>query len=303
MTNNGFPHTLEGVRQFAAAAAATGEFVSHFALTAANFTPDYREPGVESIDAIDADIGSADDVQDPLLTAHKLAKFYLISTGDALVSCCGLVRKGHPNHVGSAALARTVAEHGSKVMFLADPEAGWKARILRMYLLFKDGMNEYRSSNNDGVTQLLNLWDKWRARTGKEFFGTTKQKIGSNRDLIERYFDHDLAYDELSRPVHGNAIWMTMVVLQEQKRTNYAWCATLRNFTFALDVCLSAADRLCELWELDRDEVLATLAEHHSVEALTWNELNRRCEIVRVGVDMLTAGVQTDFTNDPQPRR
>lgn len=303
MDDSGFFQTLEGARQFAAAAAGTGEYVSHFGLAAAYFTPIYREPGIESIDEIDDRIGSDTDVQDPLLSAHRLAKFYMISSGDALLASCEMIRQGHPRHIGSAAIARSAAEHGSRLMFLADPGIDWKKRVLRTYELFNDGLKEYKSSNNDGATKMIRDWDNWRARTGKEFDGIPRQSPGSNRNLIERHFDHALAYDELSRPTHGNAIWMTMAVLQEQKRTTYAWCATLRNFAFALDVCLTASDRLCELWGLDRDQVLAALANQHTVETPTWSELNRQCEMVRVGVDMLADAVGIDLTDDPQPRR
>lgn len=303
MNNKVFSYTLEDVRQFAATAADVGECVSRFALAAANFTPIYREPGIKPIDEIDDLIGSNADVQDPLLTAHRLAKFYMISTGDALLACCDMIRKDHPLHIGSAALARSGAEHGSKVMYLADPEIGWKVRTLRAYALFRDGLSEYKSSNHDGVTELISAWDKWRDRTGKDYKGTPKQSVSSNRALIERHFSHALAYDELSRPTHGNAIWMTLAALHEQQGTTYTWCATLRNFCFALDVGLAASDRLCELWCLDRDEVLAALGRHHSAQLPSWDELNGQCEMVRGGVDMLAAAVDMDLTDDPQPRR
>lgn len=303
MNNDGFLYTPKDVGQFAEFAAETGEYVSHFGLAAANFTPIYREPQIYSIDDIDARIGSKADVEGPLLSAHRLAKFYMISCGDALLSCCELIRKDHPLHIGSAALARSGAEHGSKVMYLADPEIDWKVRVLRTYALFRDGLSEYKSSNYDGVTKLISDWDKWRDRTGKDFRGTQKQTVGSNRALIEKHFDHALAYDELSRPTHGNAIWMTLAVLHEQQRTTYTVCATMRNFTFALNVCLAAGDRLCELWGLDRDEVLATVAKQHSANLPTWAELNERCEAVRAGVDMLADAVDMTLTEDPQPRR
>ncbi|WP_217492655.1 hypothetical protein [Rhodococcus erythropolis] len=53
-------------------------------------------------------------------------------------------------HIGSAVLARTAAEHASKAMYLADPEIGWKARILRARNLFESSHKEYKSSNDAG---------------------------------------------------------------------------------------------------------------------------------------------------------
>lgn len=304
MIDEDFPKSLQGVRDFAAAATGVGQVVAHFGLEAAYFTPIYREPNVGSIDAIDADVGSKSDVEGPLLTAHRLAKFYVVSCGDALLSCCELIRKDHPMHIGSAALARSAAEHASKAMYLTDPEIGWKARVLRTNELFKSSLQEYKSSNEDGATKLIDDWQKWRARTGPAFSGVPRQpSVGSNRALIERYFDHDVAYDELSRPTHGNATWVTLAVIQEQKGTNYTWCATLRNFRFAMDVCIAASDRLCELWGLNRDEVLHSMGEQHSVDPISWETLSEMCDGVRGGVDHLSANATVDSSEDPQPER
>jgi hypothetical protein len=303
MIDESFPRSLQGIREFAAAATQIGQVVAHFGLAVAYQTPVYREPGVESIDAIDSILGSKSDVEDPLLSAHRLAKFYVISCGDALLSCCELIGKDHPMHIGSAALARSAAEHASRAMFLADPEIGWRKRVLRAHELFQTSLQEYRSSNDDGATKLISDWQNWRARTGQEFSGVPRQPVGNYRALIERYFRHDLAYDELSRPAHGNATWMTLAVIQEQKGTNYTWCATLRNFCFAMDVCIAASERLCELWGLDRDEVLRTLGERQSVDPISSGTLSEMCEWVRVGVDHLADNVVVDFTADPQPPR
>lgn len=206
-------------------------------------------------------------------------------------------------HVGSAALARTAAEHASKAMYLADPAIDWKQRVLRTHELFKSSLQEYKASNDLGATKLIDDWQRWRARTGSVFSGVPRQMAGNNRALIERYFDHALAYDELSRPTHGNATWLTLAVIQEQKGTNYTWCATLRNFCFAMDVCLAASDRLCELWGLDRNEILSAMAERNSVATISWDDFIAMCEWVRVGVDHLTDNVVVDSAEDPQPPR
>jgi hypothetical protein len=298
-----FPSSLKGVREFAATATAVGQVVAHFGLAAAHHTHIYREPGVVSIDSIDAQAGSELDVEDPLLTAHRLAKFYVISCGDALLSCCELIRKDHPMHIGSAALARTAAEHSSKAMFLADPKIGWKARVLRAHELFKSSLHEYKTSNDAGATQLIEDWQKWRARTGPMFAESPRQPAGNNRGLIERYFKHELGYDELSRPTHGNATWLTLAVIQEQKGTNYTWCATLRNFCFAMDVCIAASNRLCELWSLDRDEVFNALGSKYSLPVSSWVELDKACDWVRGGINHLSDNVTVDAAEDPQPPR
>lgn len=304
MTDQGFPHTLDGIRQFAARATAWGNVVAQFVLTSANLTPDYKEPGIDSIDAIDIEVGSKEDVEGPLLTAHRLAKFYVISCGDALSSCSELISKDHPMHIGSAALARTAAEHASRAMYMAEPSIDWKQRVLRAHELFNASLQEYRSSNDEGAKKLIADWQRWRARTGTTFSGVPRQTAASsNRGLIQKHFPHALAYDELSRPTHGNATWLTLAVIQEQKGTNYTWCATLRNFCFAMDTCLAAAEQLCELWSLNRNEVLRVMAERNSAESITWDDFEAMCEWVRVGVDHLTDNVVVDSREDPQPPR
>lgn len=297
--------TLEQIREFAVKASNVGQYIAHFALNAANHSPHYREPGVESMDVIDLEIGHVDDVEGPLLTAHRLAKFYVISAGDALLSCCELVGRDFPMHVGSAALARTTAEHASRAMYVGDPEIGWKIRVLRTHALFYAAIQEYRSSSELAALGLLEGWKKWRSRTGSMFSEVPKQSANNNRKLIEDTFPHALAYDELSRPTHGNAVWLTLAVIQEQKRTNYTWCATLRNMQFAMDTTIAAAQRLCLLWGLDPSEVFEASKTRLGVDdaRCTWQWLLGACDEVRAGVDALSNAVVIDSTPDPQPSR
>lgn len=304
MSVHGSQFDLDEVRAFAVKASNVGLYVAHFARAAANYSPHYREPGVESMDAVDREIGHADDVEGPLLTAHRLAKFYVISAGDALLSCCELVGRDFPMHIGSAALARAAAEHASRAMFVGDPQIGWKIRVLRTHALFHAALQEYRSSAELGALELLESWKKWRNRTGATFSEIPKQSANSNRKLIEDAFPHALAYDELSRPTHGNAVWLTLAVIQEQKGTNYTWCATLRNVQFAMDATIAAAHRLCVLWDLDPAEVFT--ASQNGLgddDPLTWDSLLSACDYVRIGVNELSSAVVVDNTPDPQPPR
>ncbi|WP_296388513.1 hypothetical protein [Williamsia sp.] len=276
--------------------------VAHFALASAYVSSNYVEPG-ESIDDIDSLIGSEDDVPDPLLTAHRLAKFYVISAGDALKSCCELVGREYPMHVGSAALARTTAEHASKAMYLSDPYAGWKVRVLRAQALFTAASSEYKSSNETGAREMIGSWERWRNRTGELFSGVPRQTAKSNSKLVETYIPHVLAYDELSRPAHGNAVWLTTAVIQEQKGTNYTRCATLRNMQCAIDAGVAAAVGLCQLWQLDLDDVVAAAVGESGAITATWEELASGVDYVRAGVNDLSNHVELDWTLDPQPRR
>src|SRR4051812_41061137 len=100
------------------------------ALAAATWTPHYREPG-QSISDVDDQFGSASDVEDPLLTAHRFAKFYLISAGDCLDSMSKLLAVDYPSLVGSSAIARAAAEHASRSIFLSESSIDYRARMLR----------------------------------------------------------------------------------------------------------------------------------------------------------------------------
>ncbi|NKS55583.1 hypothetical protein GS500_23410 [Rhodococcus hoagii] len=250
-------------------------------------------------------MGDKTDVEDPLLSAHRLAKFYVIASGDALLSCCDLVGRDFPMHIGSGALARVTAENASKAMFMADPAISWKARVLRAHALFVGALSEYKSSNEPGARALIDSWQRWRSRTSSMFTDVPRQTAGNSRKLIEDHFDAPLAYDELSRPTHGNAVWLTLAVIQEQKRTNYTWCATLRNMQFAIDVTLAASRRLCELWDLDAAEVLAASNARlgRPGQGLGWDELLGACDFARTNVDFLSRNVVVDSSEDSQPVR
>lgn len=214
------------------------------ALAAATWTPLYREP-CHSISDIDDRWGSVSDVEDPLLTAHRFAKFYLISAGDCLNSMSKLLAVDFPSLVGSSALARAAAEHASRSMFLSESSIDHRARMLRVHTLIAASLREYKSSHDVGATYLIKIWERWRARTSKDSKDVPKQAPGNATRLLERYFrDGAISYEELSRPTHGNAIWLTIAVISEQKDTAVARIFLMRNTMFSTRCVVSATNSL-----------------------------------------------------------
>ncbi len=134
---------------------------------------------------------------------------------------------------------------------------------------------------------------------------TPKQSAKSNSSLVKEYIPYALAYDELSRPTHGNAVWLIIANIQEQKGTNYAWTTTLRNMQCAVDAVIAAAARLCQMWSLDLDTVVAAAVDRSGVartgRTLAW--LAECADELRAAVNEFSENVEIDSTPDPQPER
>lgn len=274
------------------------------ALGAATWTDLYREPG-QSISDIDDRLGSQTDVPDPLLTAHRFAKFYLISAGDCLDSMAKLLAVDYPNLVGSSAIARAAAEHASRSLYLSDSGSDYMARMIRVSTLMAASLREYKSSHDAGATHLIGNWERWRARTSKEFKGLPKQTLGNATRLIERYFsDGAISYEELSRPTHGNATWLAIAVIQEQKETAVARILLMRNAMFATRCVVSATNSLANLWGLDLDAIANAVGERAGVEGpLTWEGVESVVSELTAHVASFDESQFVDAKTDPQPRR
>ncbi|TDZ95247.1 hypothetical protein [Mycobacteroides salmoniphilum] len=284
-------------------------FVSHCALTAVKPSP-FREPG-HSISEIDERLGSESDVEGPLLTAHRLAKFYLISSGDCVYSMSLLLQTAHPNFIGSAALARSAAEHSSRSMFVSAPDISYQARLIRTYLLINSSLNQYKSTHDVGATNLIGAWNRWRVRTGSEFKGVPKQSLGNPTALLEKCFPGigTSSYEELSRPTHGNATWVVVTAIQEQKQTAVARIMLMRNAMFAICCVMTATKSAASLWGLDLDLVVRTVATGDRSgmlklwEEKTWDDLVACIHDLSEVVASFDERQFVDASTDPQPWR
>lgn len=279
--------------------------VAHCALTTANYTNLYREPG-NSITDVDEHLGSKADVEDPLLASHRLAKFYLISAGDCVHSMSSLLPVDAPNFIGGAAIARSAAEHASRSLYISDPAASFRERVLRVHGLIVSSLREYRSTHDASAVELIRKWERWRSRTNREFTGVPKQKYQNATRLIQRHFpdESESSYEELSRPTHGNATWLIMTVISEQKQTAYARILLMRNAMFAARCVAAATASLATLWQLDMDDVLGRMAEEGGWESrTTWESVIRDIHALSEFIDAIDETQFVDATPDPQPRR
>ena len=110
----------------------------------------------------------------------------------------------------------------------------------------------------------------------EEFKSLPGQKYGSAAALIERCFnDGAISYEELSRPTHGNATWLAITVIQEQKQTAVARIELMRNAMFATQCVVSATNSLANLWGMDLDSVAETVGSKRTdlAVALTWDKV------------------------------
>lgn len=279
--------------------------VSQCALATANYTNLYREPG-QSISDIDERLGSQFDVEDPLLSAHRLAKFYLISAGDCVHSMSTLLSVDYPNFIGAAAIARSAAEHASRSIYLTDSNIMYQARLIRISLLVASSLREYKTSHDVAATTLIEKWGRWRARNSRELSAVPKQKLPNATGLIKRYFASysEFSYEELSRPTHGNAAWLAITVISEQKATAFSRILLMRNAMFATRCVVDATASLAILWGLDLDEVLDRMADEMGLETgTTWTSVVNEVHALSEFVDSIDERQFVDTTTDPQPRR
>ncbi|WBP95011.1 hypothetical protein O6072_02055 [Mycolicibacterium neoaurum] len=216
-----------------------------------------------------------------------------------------LLAVDYPSLVGSSAIARSAAEHASRSMYLSESSVDYQVRMLRISSLIAASLREYKSSNDAGATGLIKKWDHWRGRTSKEFKGLSKQAPGNATRLIERYFsDGAVSYEELSRPTHGNATWLAIAVVQEQKKTAVARILLMRNAMFATRCVVSATNSLAMLWALDLDQIAKFVGERLGLDTLlTWERVEEGVREITEVVASFDERQFLDVTTDPQPHR
>ncbi|MBN7499032.1 hypothetical protein HGK63_04490 [Mycobacteroides abscessus] len=225
-----------------------------------------------------------------------------------------LLHDEYPNFIGSAALARSAVEHSSRSMYVSAPSISHHARVLRTLALVKGSLKQYKSTNDANATELIDKWDRWKTRIDRstaEFRGVPKQSLGNPTTLIEKAFPVDGArsYEELSRPVHGNAVWMISTVIQEQKETAVARIMLMRNAMFAIRCVMSATESAADLWGLDLDLVVNTVARQDGSGILsrwqekTWGDLVAATGDLSEIVSSFDEAQFVDATTDVQPTR
>ena len=278
--------------------------VSMVALNLANDERFSLRESFLSIDSVDRELGAKSDVEDPLLTAHRLVKFYLISAGDALNGVGNLTLASGPRHVTVGTIARTVSEHAAKCIYVACPNDGHLIRTLRMSQLMESSIEDYKSGDLDGAQEFISRWSQWRVRNQDKFNNVPKQPKPTSTSLIKRAFpeEDDSAYRQLSRPAHGNAAWLSAVAIQEQKRTPFAAIYAMKNISYATRCLATAITNAGRLWSSDLHEITRQTLADFGIDA-DWDQVTQVLQTHSRALSDLNESDYADTRQDRQPPR
>ena len=278
--------------------------VSMVALHLANDKQVSLRESTVSIDAVDRELGAKADVEDPLLTAHRLVKFYLISAGDALNGVGNLTLASGPRHVTVGTIARTVSELAAKCIYVACPTDDHLVRTLRAGKLMEASIEDYKSGDVDGAQEIIARWSQWRVRNRDNFKNVPKQPKLTSTSLIKRAFpeEHDSAYRQLSRPAHGNAAWLSAVAIQEQKHTPFATIYAMKNISYATRCLATAISNAGRLWSGDLNEITRRVLADFDFDA-DWDQVTQLLQTHTRALSDLNESDYADIRQDRQPRR
>lgn len=226
---------------------------------------DYRESTVADINKYDAERGSGA-VPDPLLTAHRLTRFYLLGAGDFLYSLGKLLGLEQPMVTSPAVLARSAAEYSSRCVYIASSEDSPETRVAKMFNLFREGFNDFGVHKPDADPQVVELAKGINAwRSTQEL---PKTALPNYTDLI-----HKLApsigrreYQRLSGVAHANAIALSGAAISAQldnaQNVEDGW----RYALFATHCGVMAAFGVAELRASDPTPILSCNAAYRHYE-------------------------------------
>lgn len=280
-----------------------GIILAQLANHAANYTAIYKEPNIPSIDAIDKQFGNVNDIVDPLLTAHRTGKFLVIGAGDALHSACQLSSKGM-SLMSPAILIRVFLEYASRANYILDNNIDWQERVLRTCDLATANLREFKDLEKSRTDKIINRWGTLKGRINKKFPNVKHKKPGNATNLIRNQLKNPSSYSFLSAAVHGNTVWLTNAVIQEQKQSTFLMGQQIDYLSSALEIQLQLIENLGKLWSLDLDLIFRkTMQSLQDPTLLEWNQLKtytlKQIREAEIAISM----VEIDFSEDPQPPR
>ncbi|WP_280301167.1 hypothetical protein [Nocardia abscessus] len=174
----------------------------------------HREPE-RDIDDFDREHGD-DDFPDPLLTAHRLGRFYLLGASNFVRSIGHLISLDPPPTVAPGVLTRSAAEYAARANFVTDLDDSPEMRVAKMARLFSDGFQNMGVNSSDATpeeAELSRRINRWRSR-----ITLPKVKVPNFTDSVIQLSPElgPREYPLLSRLVHANAVTVTVVTLSEQ---------------------------------------------------------------------------------------
>ncbi|MFC8047800.1 hypothetical protein [Nocardia sp. NPDC057353] len=231
---------------------------------------DYQESTVADIGSYDAAHGS-DAMPDPLLTAHRLTRFYLVGAGDFVYSLGKLLGLDHPMVASPGVLARSAAEYSSRCAYLSDVGDSPELRISKMFNLFREGFNDFGVNKSDADPDMVKLAvgiNDWRSRQT-----LPKANLPNYTNLI-----HKLApsigrreYQYLSGIAHANAITLSEAVISAQMGNEHNADTAWRYALFATHCGVMAAFGVALLRGCDPAPVISCRAAYTHYE-LKYNQ-------------------------------
>lgn len=213
----------------------------------------YRDPHVD-IDEYDKKHGKGV-IPDPLLTAHRMSRLYLVGAGDFVYSIGKLLDLEQPMVVSPAVLARSAAEYASRCRYISVPEDQPDVRLSKLFNLYREGFNDAGVNKPDADPQLvafsreLNDW-----RNQQEL---PKTKLPNYTALVAELAPGTgkSEYEALSGVAHASAITVTGVFIAAQlkhdKRVEDSW----RHALFAAQCGLFAAAQVCVFRDGPKDPI------------------------------------------------
>ncbi|MFD9550581.1 hypothetical protein ACFWBG_24565 [Nocardia salmonicida] len=229
----------------------------------------YREPTCD-IATFDQQRGTPD-VSDPLLTAHKMARFYLVGAGDLVFSIGQLLSLEVPMVISPAVLARTVAEYCGRVKYLSDTEDTPEKRISKVLNVFHEGFQQAGVNSpaaDPGLVEMARGFDRWRGKN------PLPRAPKPNYDKLIAALSPEMGikeYNSLSQLVHADALAVTGAFLStvtgHPRRIEDSW----RHALFATQCGLLAAAQVCFLREGDREPIQSCLTTFYAA-AETYND-------------------------------
>lgn len=215
---------------------------------------EYREPSITDIAEFDQRHG-ADAFPDPLLTAHRLSRFYLVGAGDFVYSIGKLLGLDEPMVVSPAVLARSAAEYASRCKYISVPEDSPELRLAKLSNLFKEGFNDMgvnKPNADEELVKVSRAFNVWRSRQD------LPKASMPNYSALVAALSPDMGkseYEGLSGIAHASAITLTGTFLAAQmkheKRIEDSW----RHVLFAVQCGLLASAQVCVLRNGDKTPI------------------------------------------------
>lgn len=228
---------------------------------------DYREPTVADIGAYDVEHGSGA-MPDPLLSSHRLTRFYLVGAGDFVYSLGQLLGLRQPMITSPAVLARSAAEYSSRCAYLSSGDDSPGVRISKAFNLYREAFNDFGVSKPDADPQMVELAqgiNDWRSA-----HTLPKTSLPNYTNLV-----HKLApsigrreYQRLSGVAHANAISITGSIISAQQDNAQNVDDGWRYALFATHCGVMAAGLVGDLRGVDITPVLSCRAayEHYELQ-------------------------------------